>query len=84
MPVYSYACRNCKKEWTEYRTIEDRYKPCEEPCPECGEKPVDKIISSFYNMESVKINTANKLPGFFKERMDRIAKQHPDMKWNLV
>lgn len=39
--LYQYRCNECKHEFEELLVVDERYKPCEKPCPSCGE--VNKI-----------------------------------------
>lgn len=54
MPYYNYKCKECNREFIEYHSIENRYKPCENPCP-CDLKKENVIYKEFgssftYNM----------------------------------
>lgn len=33
--IYDYKCEKCDKEWEEVHPVDNRDKPCKEPCP-CG------------------------------------------------
>ncbi|MEX2245137.1 MAG: zinc ribbon domain-containing protein [Dehalococcoidia bacterium] len=45
MPIYEYACHNCKK-FVEIivRRVSDDFQP---RCPECGKRRLTRMISSF-------------------------------------
>lgn len=36
MPKYEYGCKGCEKTFVESHRIDDRRKPLEAPCSECG------------------------------------------------
>ena len=36
MPNYDYKCATCNHAFEAFMTYEEREKPCDEPCPECG------------------------------------------------
>ena len=36
MPIYEYRCKSCGYEFSDKQTVDDRYKPKEEACPECN------------------------------------------------
>lgn len=35
MPLYTYDCKKCEEEFSEFASMDDYKKP--QPCPECGE-----------------------------------------------
>lgn len=41
MPFYSYICKHCNCSFQELLPVDERYVPCEAPCPECGNKEVE-------------------------------------------
>jgi putative FmdB family regulatory protein len=50
MPFYEYECSKCGNGFVALRTMEDRDAPY--PCPDCGEKEVDRKISTFATCDS--------------------------------
>ena len=78
MPWYDYGCRNCDYWFEEQSRIDDRKKPCDDPCPECGGEVrillnapalVDPVIinrtkpNDGYKEVIAKINETNGLKG---------------------
>lgn len=53
MPQYDYQCQDCDYLFSEIHTIERREQPSKEPCPECSNKSVKKIMSSPMVCDSV-------------------------------
>jgi len=45
MPVYEYQCKSCEHFFSEFHKIDDRKKPVESPCTECGKIEVQQLIS---------------------------------------
>jgi putative FmdB family regulatory protein len=43
--LYQYECKNCKNIFEEFHSVEERNKPCDKPCPVCGEMQVQIKIS---------------------------------------
>lgn len=75
--VYEYKCKECG-EYLEYElTMEDRYEPCNQPCPICGAVDcVEKVILSapgitFRFMGST---IQSRLPTPLKEKFKQIKK----------
>ena len=42
MPTYDYQCVGCGKEWEAFLSVGDRELPCEQPCPQCKKKKVQR------------------------------------------
>ena len=53
MPVYEFACRDCKKKFTVVQMITE-YDPKTVACPKCKGKKVDRRWSSIFVKTSKK------------------------------
>ena len=79
MPIYEYACHNCKQ-FVEVivRRVSDDYKPV---CPECGGKKLTRMISRFQFHLSLKSQIDQLDPKYDK----MIDASNPDLSFdNLV
>lgn len=73
MPIYKFLCKSCRKSFESLLSITDRNTPLAKPCPECGKKKVEKVVSA-----TVMGVDATKGPGSdFKKITERIAKGVP-------
>lgn len=78
MPKYNYKCEDCEHEFFDLLKIEDRNKPTEEPCPNCGkEGTVYKCVASPLICDSYRIGVT-KAPKDFREGvLGRMKKNIP-------
>lgn len=53
MPVYEYACQECKKRFEVRASLEEREK-ARVQCPECKSEKVERVFSAFYAKTSRK------------------------------
>lgn len=75
MPLYGYKCGACEHEFTDVMKVDDRKKPCEENCPECGTKgQVNMMIGSPRIVSGVGDFRA-KTSSNFRDRLKEIHKQ---------
>lgn len=81
---YEYKCSDghghtgCGHVFIEDLEVDERMIPMNEPCPECGKS--DQIIRLFgCHVHRSVINARNKMSTDYKETLDRIKKEHPDM-----
>lgn len=44
MPTYEYQCEKCEHYYTQYLSISRMLEPEGEPCPNCAEKTVKKVM----------------------------------------
>lgn len=44
MPTYEYQCEKCDHYYTQYLSISRMLEPEGEPCPNCAEKAVKKVM----------------------------------------
>lgn len=74
MPLYSFKCEACGEEFDDVRTIDDRNKPLEEACPNCGESGrIQRQLSSARIVSGVG-DFRRKVPDVFKDRLREIKK----------
>lgn len=73
MPIYCYFCENCGHEFLSHENVEDRHKPTEKPCPECGEKEVKKDIGNFAIGDAMKMGI-RRPSAAFRNRLKEIHK----------
>jgi putative FmdB family regulatory protein len=45
MPTYEYQCRACHHAFEDIKKIADRDLPCQEPCPHCRKRKVERGVS---------------------------------------
>ncbi len=79
MPIYEYACHNCKR-FVEVivRRVSDDYRPA---CPECGGKKLTRMISSFQFHQSMQSKLDQLDPKYDK----MIDASNPDLSFdNMV
>jgi len=79
MPIYEYACHNCKK-FVEVitRRVTDDYKP---RCPECGGRRLTRMISNF----SFHLSFKSKIDQLDPKYDKMIDASNPDLSFdNLV
>jgi len=53
MPVYDYACRDCKEAFTKVLTIRE-YEQGGQKCPKCGSANIEQVPSSFFAVTAKK------------------------------
>lgn len=84
MPEYDYFCDNCDHVWSEYKSIDNRYVPVDNVCPECGMLGfVRKVISNNISLIDKAILDFDKnieRCGVL-DNLNRIKTYHPEMKW---
>lgn len=74
MPIYTYRCSSCGSEFDELHRIDDRNKPCENPCKECGEHDTLSIKLQPVAMgDSVRLGIRSTDDGF-KEVLSKVSK----------
>jgi putative FmdB family regulatory protein len=44
MPVYDYVCKNCRKKFSETKSISE-YDPKAARCPKCRSRRVERVLS---------------------------------------
>lgn len=74
MPLYSYKCGACEHEFSDVLKVDDRKRPCEEPCPNCFNGQVDMVISSPRIVSGVG-DFRMKTSFNFRDRLKEIHKQ---------
>lgn len=77
MPLYTYVCKSCGKQFEEIHKVDDRHKPLSEPCEECqGE--VEMVIGAcgimfgFTGTSSIQGN--KRTPTEFRDHLKRMKK----------
>lgn len=72
MPLYEYKCK-CGHAFADVYKINDRLKPTEDPCKECGETTVERVLSAPRIVSGVGDLRA-KVSDNFKDRLREIKK----------
>ena len=54
MPTYEYACRQCKKTFTDKQTFQEHDEHKQIKCPKCGSLDVQRVISRTFAKTSKK------------------------------
>jgi len=79
MPNYDYKCDKCEHAFEAFLSYDNREKPCNEPCPECGEKNVQKVIGGFPGLGcDTTLTPDKKTGGQWSEMMNKIKSYVPD------
>lgn len=78
MPTYDYKC-SCGNTFEHQSKIEDRDKPCQEPCPSCKKKEVERSYGIPAICDPVRMGVTKAGNGF-KEAMSRIKEKNPGAK----
>lgn len=78
MPIYEYACHNCRQ-FVEIivRRVSDDYKP---QCPECGSKRLTRMISTFQFHQSLQSQIEQLDPKYDK----MIDASSPDLSFDAL
>ena len=80
MAEYDYQCEACEHVFAVECKMDDREKACSDPCPECGEKKVERVFLSAPSIaDSVRIGVTRPDNGF-KEMLNKIKEKHPEVK----
>jgi putative FmdB family regulatory protein len=74
MPIYEYKCNECEHTFDDYLNVSDRDKPLKEPCPECGENSVTKLVSATTMGVDMNCTPDKKTGGDWSRLMDRMKK----------
>lgn len=83
MPLYSFRCHKCNHKFDVFNSMEDRHKPLNEPCINCGE---DRSVYRVYNTQGfvdpgiLKADKNMERSGVEKE-LNRLKEHHPYMSW---
>ena len=80
MPMYDYRCEKCSQIWEENLSMSNNNKPCESPCPHCGETgEVKKHICGFpgVNVDTT-LTPDKKTGGMWSEITNKIKSELPD------
>ena len=79
MPLYDYECKSCGILFEEFISISERLIPTEQPCPECGDKSVDQIVTQMNIGDPVRLGV-KKPSGEFNHIIEQISEQNPRSK----
>ena len=77
MPTYDYKCNACENIWEEFSLINDRDKPTENPCPECGKEEVIREISGYGICVDTNITPNKVTGGAWNDLMQKMGKTLP-------
>lgn len=79
MPVYEFQCEICGQVVEKIYKIKDKPQEFQDECPGCkGMSLFRGVVGAPSVMYSV-FNPSAKMPSEFKNRMDQIRKNNPDM-----
>jgi putative FmdB family regulatory protein len=75
-PLYEYKCDKCEERFDEIHSINERTKPTEKPCPNCGEENcVSMVVGTtgiVFGCMASSVQNHKNTPGEFKEHLQRI------------
>lgn len=77
MPRYDYQCQKCMKQFEQFQSISTMYEPENEPCSECGELAVKKIIAGAPAIGDPVRLGIRRPDGGFKEVLQKIHEKVP-------
>ncbi len=77
MPIYEYKCEKCEHVFDEVLSVSNRDKPISEPCPECGEEAVQKLVSATTMGVDMNCTPAKKTGGDWSRLMDKVKGNTP-------
>jgi len=84
MPSYEYKCSECEHKFDDLLKIDDRFIPETLPCPNCNkEKTIHIQMGTPPVVDCYNIFRERKIPTPFKERLQKIKKEHPRGKINI-
>lgn len=82
MPTYEYQCEKCQHFFTEYRSMSQMLSPQEEPCPNCNEIAVKKVMFTAPALgDPVRLGRIRP-DGGFKEVLQKIHEKTPGSNLN--
>ena len=80
MPTYEYQCEQCEHYFTKKLSIDERNTPEMEPCPECQEVQVKKVMFTAPSLgDPVRLGIKKPSDGF-KDVLRKIHAQTPGSK----
>lgn len=74
MPLYDFQCKSCGYTFEKMLSISNMKQPETEPCPECGEINVKKVIVSATPLVS---GVNQKISEGFADVLNRVKEGHP-------
>ena len=77
MPTYEYLCEKCEHYFTQFRSISTMNAPEEEPCPNCGEVAVKKVMMTAPAIGDAVRLRIRRPDGGFKEVLQKIHEKTP-------
>jgi putative FmdB family regulatory protein len=78
MPIYEYKCEGCALEFESFESMSNRDGPLSEPCPECGESRVKKLVSVTTMGVDMNVTPDSKTGGDWSRMMDKIKNGLPE------
>lgn len=81
MPTYQYGCKSCPAVFEDVFKVEERNKPCECPCPDCGGELYLRLFPCGFQFRGAFLR---KPPTQFNERLKEIKKNHPHGSVNII
>ena len=77
MPTYEYLCDKCEHYFTKLVSISNMHQPEEEPCPNCSEIAVKKVMMTAPAFGDPVRLRVRRPDGGFKEVLQKIHEKTP-------
>lgn len=82
MPTYEYQCEKCEHYFTQYLSISRMKEPEGQPCPNCGEVAIKKVMFTAPALgDSVRLGIRRPDDGF-KEVLQKVHAANPGSRIN--
>jgi len=82
MPLYGYRCEECECQFDRLLGVSERDQPISEPCPECGENGVKKLIDVCTMGVDANLTPDRATGGDWSKLMDRMKKGNVSKKYH--
>jgi len=77
MPLYGYRCEECECQFDRLLGVSVRDQPISEPCPECGENGVKKLIDVCTMGVDANMTPNKRTGGDWNRLMDKVKQSTP-------
>ena len=78
MPIYEYRCEKCQHVFDEVLSVSNRDNPLSEPCPQCSEKSVKKLVSATRMGVDMNVTPDKKPGGDWSSLMEKVKNNTPE------